>query len=303
MRNRRCMFKHIKANEHRAWKGDGMDRASFLFVSLAFAGSFKKADWSLSSLEVRFGGRLGVAVLDSRGGAHSVLRANERFPMCSTFKALLAGAILSRIDNGRESSERRIVYTRAELQHYSPVTSRYAGRGYMSVAALCQAAIEYSDNTAANLLLHRVGGPAGLTAFARSIGDFTTRCDRYEPELNDAIPGDDRDTTTPAAMVSTLQKLVMGTALSLHSQRLLLSWLENCKTGKRRIRAGVPPTWRVGDKTGTGDRGTTNDIAVLYPPRRSPIFVAAYYTGSSSSSDERDFVLAEVGRAVSTRFA
>ena len=280
-----------------------MDRAEFLSLSLAFTGSFKKADWSLHVLEFRFGGRLGIAALDSRGGSHLLRRSNERFPMCSTFKALLAGAVLSRIDSGRESSERRIVYTRSELQPYSPITSVHAARGFMTVAALCEAAIEYSDNTAANLLLRTVGGPHGLTAFARSIGDSTTRCDRYEPELNDAIPGDERDTTTPAAMVSTLQQLVAGAALSRQSQRLLLSWLENCKTGKHRIRGGVPITWRAGDKTGSGNHGTTNDIAVIYPPGRSPVFVAAYYTGSSSSSDERDFVLAEVGLVVSRLFA
>jgi beta-lactamase class A len=279
-----------------------MDRAAFLTSAAAVAAlGLPKA--SLGELEARYGGRLGVFAVNSGTGARLAHRPDERFPMCSTFKVLLVGAILARVDAGRERLDGHIGYGKADLLQYAPVTRANVGLGFMSLRALCEAAVEYSDNTAANLLLRALGGPERVTAFARSLGDSRTRLDRNEPSLNTALPGDVRDTTTPAAMLADLQRLLTGRALSLPSRRSLDSWLIQGRTGAERIRAGVPTGWRVGDKTGSGANATSNDIAVLYPPNRPPIFVTAYYTGSSASGDARNHVLAEVGRIVTSTFA
>ena len=168
----------------------------------------------------------------------------------------------------------------------------------MPLAALCPAAIEQSDNTAGNLLLDTIGGPGGLTSFARSIGDKMTRLDRKEPELNSATPGDERDTTTPAAMCADMQRLLLGNVLSDSSRRQLEDWLRQNETGTLMIRAGVPKTWTVGDKTGRCGNGATNDVAIIRPPGRAPIVVAIYSIGSTSSADDRAATLAEAARVV-----
>ena len=250
---------------------------------------------ALADLERRHGGQLGVAVLDTatmNGVAH---QGDERFPMCSTFKFLAAAFVLARVDRGQEDLNRRVAYTRDDLVTYSPVTERHVGAG-MTLSELCDAAVTLSDNTAGNLLLDSFGGPAGLTAYARSIGDAVTRLDRRETELNEARPGDPRDTTTPRAMVDLLHKTVLGDALSAPSRAQLTAWLVANKTGDKRLRAGVPKDWRVGDKTGTGENNTTNDVGIIWPPGRAPIIVAAYYVEARASGDERNAVLAEVGR-------
>lgn len=280
-----------------------MDRAAFLSGAATFTAALGFPKAPLAELERRYGGRLGVVAVNSGTGARIAHRPGERFPMCSTFKVLLVGAVLSRVDAGKEHLDRHILYGTTDLLEYAPVTRAKVGVGFMTVRALCGAAIEYSDNTAANLLLRTIGGPPRVTTYARSLGDSVTRLDRNEPSLNAAVPGDERDTTTPGAMVVSLQKLLTGSVLSPPSRRELESWLTGCRTGTERIRAGVPAGWRVGDKTGSGARATANDIAVLYPPSRSPIFVTAYYTGSSASNDARNGVLAEVGRIVSSTLA
>lgn len=281
-----------------------MDRASFLGGSAAYVvARAPTTTLSLAGLEARYGGRLGVFALDSGTGANIRRRPNERFPMCSTFKMLLVASVLARVDARLERLDRQIAYRSSDLLAYAPVTRANVGRGSMTVGALCEAALEVSDNTAANLLLRAIGGPERVTRYARSLGDSQTRLDRNEPSLNSAMPGDARDTTTPAAMAANVRGLLTGSFLSNSSRRNLQAWLLACKTGDDRLRAGLPARWRVGDKTGSGDRATANDIAVLYPPGRPPIFVAAYYTGSSASSDARDEVLADVGRIVSSTFA
>jgi beta-lactamase class A len=256
------------------------------------------AEQRLSSLEAKSGGRLGVMVLDTGTGRRIALRADERFAMCSTFKLCLVAAVLARVDAGRESLDRRITYSSADLLDYSPVTKAHLKQHAMSVEALCEAAVEESDNAAANLLLKSIGGPDGLTAFLRNLGDIATRLDRYEPELNGNEPGDPRDTTTPAAMVDTMRRILLGDVLSVSSREKVTGWMVACKTGASRLRAGVPESWRVGDKTGTGARGATNDLAILWPPGRKPILVAAYFSGSKKSSAECSEVLAEVGKIV-----
>jgi beta-lactamase class A len=269
-----------------------------VFPPAAFAGMQTHATARIAALERRVGGRLGVFARDTATGRTIGHRDSERFPMCSTFKLLVAGAVLARVDRGLERLDRRITYTTRDLLDYAPVTTQQVSAGGMTVAALCAAAIEVSDNTAANLLLRSIGGPTAVTRFARSIGDRRTRLDRIEPDVNTAIPGDPRDTTTPRAMAGAMGSLVVGAALSPASRARLRGWLHAAHTGDDRLRAGLPPSWSSGDKTGSGDHGTTNDVAISWPPGRAPIIIAAYFTGSSRARDERGAVLADVARIV-----
>lgn len=252
----------------------------------------------LVAVEADIGGRLGVAMLDTATGTLTGYRLDERFALCSTFKAFAAAAVLARVDAGRDAIDRRVKYTSGELVTYSPVTKDRIGEPGMTLAELCEAAVTLSDNTAGNLLMAAIGGPAGLTAYVRGLGDKVTRLDRIEPFLNEAEPGDPRDTTSPAAMTATLRTLVLGDALSVDSRARLTGWLVGCKTGDSRLRAGLPAGWRVGDKTGGGGRGATNDIAVLWPPGRPPLVVAAYLAEASAPPERRNAALAAVGRVV-----
>lgn len=254
----------------------------------------------IARLESESGGRLGVCVLDTATGARHFHRGEERFPMCSTFKVLAAAATLARVDAGKEQLTRRITFPTSALVTYSPVTEKRAGSDGMTIAEICEAAMIWSDNTAANLLLAGLGGPPGVTGYARALGDPATRLDRDEPSLNQALPDDPRDTTTPNAMVSNLQALILGTAaLSAASREQLTAWMIANKTGDTRLRAGLAKDWRVGDKTGTGDRGTSNDVAVVWPPTNAPIVVAVYLTGATVSAAQQNATIASVARAVS----
>ena len=251
----------------------------------------------LMALERAHGGRLGVAILDVDSGRRVNHRGEQRFALCSTFKLLAAALVLARVDRGEEQLGRRIVYDGDALVTYSPVTELHVGAPGMTLAELCHAAVTVSDNTAGNLLLASFGGPPALTAFARSLGDGATRLDRIEPGLNDVPPGDERDTTTPASLLVSLRALLVGDALSATSRTRLRDWLLASSTGGRRLRAGVPADWLVGDKTGTGERGATNDVGILLPPGRGPLLVAAYYDAPDDAADsQRDAVIAEVGR-------
>lgn len=252
----------------------------------------------LRELERENGGRLGVCVLDLTTNDRIEHRADERFALCSTFKFLAASLVLARVDREEEKLERRVAYSKADLVPYSPITEIHVGEIGMTLGELCEAAMTVSDNTAGNLLLASFGGPAGLTAYARSLGDDLTRFDRIETALNEATPGDARDTTTPAAMAENIKKLVLGDALSKPSRDRLTAWLIANKTGDKRLRAGIPKDWRVGDKTGSGNNGAVNDIAVVWPPDRKPLIVSAYFAESQLSSDSRNAVLAQVGRIV-----
>ena len=251
----------------------------------------------LGEVEEKSGGRLGCAVLDTASGHRFAYRGTDRFPMCSTFKLLAVALVLRRVDRGEEQLERRIVYSREDVLSYAPVTSLHVQDG-MTVEELCAAAITLSDNTAANLLLKSFGGPAGLNDFLRGIGDSITRLDRTEPTLNEAAPGDDRDTTTPSMMLEDMRRLLLGDVLKPDARGRLTHWLVDCKTGDTRLRGGLPPEWKAGDKTGSGDHGTTNDIAIIWPPNHAPVLVTAYLTGSPLSSDDRSAVLKQVGQAV-----
>jgi beta-lactamase class A len=218
--------------------------------------------------------------------------------MCSTFKLPLVAAILKRVDAGEELLERRIAYDATALLEYAPVTREHVSEGGMSVEGLCEASIVVSDNTAANLLLETLGGPRGLTAFFRTVGDSTSRLDRNEPMLNTAIPGDERDTTTPSAMLEVMHELLLGNVLRDASKERLLRWLIATKTGLKRLRAGIPAEYRAGDKTGTGNHGATNDLAIAWPPARPPVLIAAYSWGSTASTERLSDALAQAARLV-----
>ncbi|MDE2271879.1 MAG: class A beta-lactamase [Xanthomonadaceae bacterium] len=220
----------------------------------------------LAAVERRYGGRLGVAILDTGSG--------ERFLMCSTFKLLLVSAMLASADRGEEKLSRRIVYHKDAVLEWAPVTRKHVGPPGMTIAQLCLAAITLSDNTAANLLLEQVGGPPAVTRYARGLGDTFTRLDRIEPALN--WREGDKDTTTPDATLADMRKLLLGDALSRRSRGRLIHWLLACRTGADALRAGLPPDWQEGDKTGSG-RTANNDIAILRPPLRKPLLVTAYY--------------------------
>ena len=253
----------------------------------------------LAALERRHGGRLGVAILNTASSKLITQGGDERFALCSTFKFLAAAFVLMRVDRQEESLSRRVVYSKNDLVAYSPVTEKHVASG-MTIGEICEAAMILSDNTAGNLLLDSFGGPAGLTSFMRSLGDTVSRLDRRETDLNEGTPGDPRDTTTPLAMLDMLRKIVLGNVLSAASREQLTAWLVGNKTGNKRLRAGVPQGWRVGDKTGGGSNGATNDIGVIWPPDRAPILVTAYYAEARATDDERNAVLAEVGRLTTT---
>jgi beta-lactamase class A len=252
----------------------------------------------ISRLEVLSGGRLGFALLDSADGSRYQHRGNERFPMCSTFKLLLVAAVLRQVETGEETLARRIAVRKEDLVPWSPFSETRVG-SEASVEELCAAAMTQSDNVAANLLLPLIGGPPGIGSFARTLGDDRTRLDRNETELNSAIPGDPRDTTTPLAMLGNLQALLLGDALTPAGRAMLEAWMRANKTGDARLRAGLPKGWQAGDKTGSGANGTTNDIAVLWPPGRKPLLVVSYLTGSKLDSESRDALHASVARALS----
>jgi beta-lactamase class A len=238
-----------------------------------------------------------VAVLDTGTGESSGYRADERFPMCSTFKFLLASAVLQRVDRHEETLDRTIAIPQKPLLSNSPLTEPHAG-GAMSVGDLCHAALTRSDNTAANLLLDTIGGPPGITAFSRSVGDRVTRLDRTELSLNESAVGDPRDTTSPAAMVHDLQALLIGNVLSPASREQLTDWMEANLTGLDRLRANLPQGWRAADKTGSNGSHTSNDIAVLWPSGRPPMIIAAYITQCTGPESKRAALLREIGRLV-----
>jgi beta-lactamase class A len=258
---------------------------------------------AVRAAEAQGGGRLGVAVLDTETGRHFAWRGEERFPFASTFKFLLAAATLAEVDAGRERLDRRLPIAASDMVEHAPVTGKHVGAQGLTVSELCEATMVWSDNPAANLLLPQVGGPAGLTAFARKLGDDQFRLDRIETALNEATPGDPRDTTTPQAMLGNLDRLVLGEALSPGSRALLTAWLVGCRTGDQKIRAGLPKDWRCGDKTGGGGHGTNNDIAILWPPGRRPILVASYLTDTKTPLETRNAALAALGRAIAEALA
>jgi len=249
---------------------------------------------AFATLEQRHGGRLGVAVLDTGSGRRLLHRADERFLMCSTGKLLAVAAVLARVDRGEERLDRRIVFHREDVLDWAPVTRLRAGPPGMTVAELCQAAIIVSDNTAMNLLLASLGGPAVMTHFVHGLGDPLTRFDRTEPSLNRPGPQGFEDTTTPVAMLDDMRRVLLDDVLSPASRGQLLDWLRHNTTGTHQLRAGLPPGWTAGDKTGASQT-QNNDVAIAWPPGRAPVLIAAYYENPAGAADARQAVLAQVG--------
>lgn len=267
-----------------------------LATSRVFGGEQFKA--SIAALDVETRGRLGVAILDTGTGTRFAWRGDERFAMCSTFKFVLAAAILKRIEQGRERLDRRIAVAAADIVQPSPLCNARIGSD-ASIAELCAATVGQGDNTAANLLLPVVGGPAGLTRFMRGLGDAASRLDRGEPALNEAKPGDPRDTTTPLAMLSLLERLTLGRALEQASRGQLIAWLLGSTTGAARMKASLPAGWRVAEKTGAGN-GSDNDVALLWPPRRQPLLVSIYIAGSPLPMAQTNAIHARIGRLIAS---
>jgi beta-lactamase class A len=267
-----------------------------LLLAASVAGARSDAANQIAATEARLGGRMGIAALDTGSGKRLDYRAEERFPMCSTFKFLAAAAVLKRVDEKGDQLDRFVSYDAKDILEYAPITKAHLKEGGMTLGALCEAAIAQSDNTAGNLLLDAVGGPEGVTNFARSLGDQLTRLDRKEPDLNSAIPGDDRDTTTPGSMLADMTRILTGDVLSRSSRRQLEDWLQRNKTGAAMIRAGVPTNWIIGNKTGRGANGATNDIAIMRPPDRAPVLLAIYSVGSTESANDRAAAIAEVAK-------
>lgn len=276
--------------------------ASYAISNPTFAATKAKDAFSekLIEIEKRLGARLGVAVLDTNNGRRWSHNAKERFPMCSTFKLLAVSAVLAKVDTGKENLTRRIKFDVNELVTFSPITeTRISGEG-MTLAEICEAAITRSDNTAANIILKSLGGPTAVTEFARKLKDAHTRLDRFETELNEATPGDPRDTTTPSAMLANLHELLLGKALSEKSRTQLKAWLIANKTGDAKVRAGVPKEWIVGDKTGAGGYGSDNDVAIIWPTDRKPILISIYITETKASFDDCNAAIAEIARTLAT---
>ena len=279
------------------WTRRGLIAGSALLPLAARAGD--NPEGLIAAIEKRVGGRLGVAALDTGTGRRIGWRADERFAMCSTFKLLLAAAVLKRVDEGQEHLDRVIAYSKADILPHAPVAEANLAKGGLSVERMAEAVIEDSDNTCANKLIDTLGGPGGVTAYARSLGDEVTRLDRRELDLNTAIEGDPRDTTSPRAMLVDLKQLALGDALSRPSREKLLRWLVNCNTAAERIPKGLPAGWTSGNKTGTGENGATNDVAIVWRPNRSPLLIAVYFTAAKVPLGARESVIANVGRIVS----
>lgn len=253
----------------------------------------------LQQLEQEYHGHLGIAAINTATNRKILFNDNQRFPFCSTSKVMTVAAILKQSESNPQLLQKKIHYTAEEVKSsgYAPITAKYVTNG-MTVAELAQAAIDYSDNGAMNQLLKLAGGAQNVTQFARTLGDDKFNLIRSEPQLNSAIPGDVRDTTTPAAMAVSLQQLALESALMLPQQQLLQQWLKGNTTGDKRIRAGVPQDWIVGDKTGTGSYGTTNDVAVIWPPHAKPIVVVIYFTQDKKDVRPQDEVIAQATKII-----
>lgn len=260
------------------------------------------AETQLAALEKAAGGRLGVAAWRTDHSTRVSHRADERFPLCSTFKAMLAAAVLARSVSQPGLLDQHVRYEKKDLVTYSPLTEKHLADG-MSVADLCAATLQYSDNSAANFLMTLLGGPQAVTAFARSIGNTTFQLERWETALNSAIPGEVRDTASPASMAHSLQQLLLGTSLPAPQRQQLDSWMRGNTTGDKRIRAGVPAGWQVADKTGSGAYGSVNDIGVAYPASGAPLVIAVYYTREQKDAPTNQDIITAATRIVAAALA
>lgn len=283
----------------------GVQRRSFCLAGLSLPSlAFAQADLQQRclALQQRVGGRIGVFALHTGSRAQFAFQAEQRFAMCSTFKLLLAAAVLAKVEAGRLDLNQRIRFGPRDLVAHAPVTGALLEGGSvsasLSVADLCAAIMLESDNPAANLLLPLVGGPAGLTRFLRELGDSVTRLDRVEPVLNSNLPDDPRDTSTPASFVGLMDSLLASDFLAGELRQQLLIWMNASQTGLERLRAGAPLDWPAGDKTGSGANGAVNDVAIFFPPKQAPILMVVFMSGSDKSLSELNAVHAELAGLV-----
>lgn len=253
-------------------------------------------------LETSLEGRIGLYAINTANKQTIQYRALERFPIQSTFKVMAVSAILKKSEADNSLLKQKVTYTKQDLVFWSPITEKHVGDG-MTIFDLCAAAMMYSDNTATNLIVKKLGGPEAVTAFARSIGDNTFRIDGWEPDLN-SNPNDLRDTSTPKAMEKSLQKLTLGNVLTSSKRNQLVTWMKGNTTGDTRIRAGVPKGWIVADKTGAGnDYGISNDIGIIWPPNCAPIVIAIYSGHDKKDTTRRDDILVSSTQLVINEFA
>jgi beta-lactamase class A len=271
-----------------------------LSAALAPAAEAARGVGALKAIQKRVGGRLGVHVLDTQSGKRLALDDKSRYAMASTFKLPLAASLLWQVDKGAFPLLHPLAIDRGDLLPHSPIIEKAIEKGVteLTVRDLCGAAVAFSDNAAANILLKAMGGPEAFTRFMRSIGDETTRLDRFEPELNSNLPGDERDTTTPHAMVESLLRIFTQDVLTLGSRALLIDWMTASKTGLDRVRKGLPKTWVSGDKTGTGPNGAVNDLVMTWPLERRPIIIAVYMSESKLPAAQLTAAHAEIGAIV-----
>jgi beta-lactamase class A len=268
-----------------------------LLPSFIHAAAPQSIEDAFAALEKDLDGRLGIYAIDTGTGREFKYRADEAFAFCSTFKMVVASAILHKSITQPDLLAKRIRFSKTDMVPHAPITEKHLDDG-MTVWELCDATMRYSDNPAAKLLMKELGGPAAVTEYARSIGDQTFRLDRWETELNSAIPGDMRDTTTPFAMAQTLRKLALGDGLPPAQQKQLVAWLVGNTTGGNRMRAGLPKDWTVGDRTGAGAYGSNNDIAIIWPPGRAPVVAAMYSVRKQEKIDSRPDILAAAARLI-----
>jgi len=271
------------------------------FVSICMP-VFASVQEELAKLEASSGGRLGISAIDTANNVRIQYHANERFPMGCTSKVMGVSAILKRSMKNEQLLQEKVIYQKEDLLAWAPITKKHLADG-MTISELCAAAISFSDNTAMNLLTKKLGGPQGLNAFARSIGDNAFQLDHWWPD--EAMSGPDGlDSTTPIAMGKSLQRLVLGDVLALPQREQLRAWLKSNTTGNARIRAGVPKGWTVGDKTGTGFYyGTTNDIAIIWPSKCAPMVMVIYYTNNKKDALQREDIIASATRLLLNDFA
>jgi len=253
---------------------------------------------TVQAIETQLGGRVGIAIYDTGSEKSWEHRADERFPLSSTFKPFACAAVLTRVEKDEERLHRVVEIAKTDLVSYSPVTEKRVNTVGMTIAELCEATVTLSDNTAGNLILESIGGPAAFTDYMRSLGDRTTRLDRREPDLNEGTPGDRRDTTTPRAVARALQRLLLDESLTANSREQLTTWMENDKVADALLRASLPADWRIADKSGAGGNGARSIIAVMWPPAGSPIIAAIYVAENDASFADRNAAIAEIGAAL-----
>ncbi|TCJ78284.1 UNVERIFIED_ORG: beta-lactamase class A [Bacillus cereus] len=250
---------------------------------------------SFAKLEKEYNAKLGIYALDTGTNQTVAYHANDRFAFASTSKSLAAGALLRQ--NSIEALDERITYKREDLSNYNPITEKHLDTG-MTLKELADASVRYSDSTAHNLILKKLGGPSAFEKILREIGDTVTNSERFEPELNEVNPGETHDTSTPEAIAKTLQSFTLGTVLPSEKRELLVDWMKRNTTGDKLIRAGVPKGWEVADKTGAGSYGTRNDIAIIWPPNKKPIVLAILSNHDKEDAEYDDKLIAEATKIV-----